>query len=57
MLKIIYIYIDFDKQINDKDAKFQIANHVTIFKHNIKNILQLDQMNQKEFRIATANKK
>ena len=57
MLKIIYIYIDFDKQINDKDLKFQIANHVTIFKHNIKNILQLDQMNQKEFRIATANKK
>ena len=53
----IYIYIDFDKQINDKDPKFQIANHVTIFKHNIKNILQLDQMNQKEFRIATANKK
>ena len=33
MLKIIYIYIDFDKESNDKDPKFQVGDHVRISKY------------------------
>ena len=35
MLKIIYIYIyiDFKKEVNDKDPKFKIGDHVRISKY------------------------
>ena len=33
MLKIIYIYIDFEKEVNDKDSKFKIGDHVRISKY------------------------
>ena len=33
MLKIIYIYIFFKKEINDKDPKFKVGDHVRISKY------------------------
>ena len=35
MLKIIYIYIyiDFNKEVNDKDPKFKVLDHVRISKY------------------------
>ena len=33
MLKIIYIYINFKKEINDKYPKFKIGDYVRIFKY------------------------
>ena len=37
MLKTIYIYINTDKELNDKDPKFKTGDHVRISKY--KNIL------------------
>ena len=31
-------YIDFDKEVNDKDPKFQVVDHVRILKYNCKRI-------------------
>ena len=28
MLKIIYIYINIGKEVNDKDPKFKVGNHI-----------------------------
>ena len=33
MLMTIYIYIDFGKDRNDKDSKFQVDDHVKISKY------------------------
>ena len=37
MLKIIYIYINFDKEVNDNNPKFKAGDHVRISKY--KNIV------------------
>ena len=34
MLKIIHIYIDSSKEVNDKYSKFQVGDHVRIPKYN-----------------------
>ena len=33
MLKIIYIYIDFQKEVYDKDPEFKVNDHVRTFKY------------------------
>ena len=33
MLRIIYIYIDFEKEVNDKNPKFKVSDHVRISKY------------------------
>ena len=33
MLKIIYIYIDFEKEVNDKNLKFKVGDHIRISKY------------------------
>ena len=33
MLRIIYIYIDFNKEVNDKDPKFKAGDHVRFSKY------------------------
>ena len=33
MLKIIYIYIDFGKEVNYNDPKFKVGDHVRISKY------------------------
>ena len=33
MLKIIYIYINIGKEVNDKDPKFKVGDHVRISKY------------------------
>ena len=40
----IYIYIDFNKDVNDKDHKFQVGDHARISKYKtfwLKDILQI----------------
>ena len=40
----IYIYIDFNKDVNDKDHKFQVSDHARISKYKtfwLKDILQI----------------
>ena len=42
-------YIDFKKEVNDKDSKFKVGDHVKNFKYKIYLLKDICQIGQKNF--------